>query len=61
MKYKYHYVIYKSGVLYDTAQDDLMLHIKMNTICEMWGVLRMPNFKAIKKRISKEEWKRRYC
>lgn len=61
MKYKYHYEIYRNGVLYDTAQDTLMLHIMQQHLLEMWGVERYNNFSYKKKRISKEEWKERYC
>lgn len=61
MKYKYHYVVKKSGVDYDSAQDTYMLHAIMDWICQYFGASRMSNFKVEKKRISVEDWKARYC
>lgn len=61
MAYKYHYVIYQSGVVYDYAQDKFMLHTTMNWLLEKLGFERYKNYSFKKKRISKEEWKARYC
>ena len=60
-EYKYHYEIYKSGVLYDCVQDTLMLHIAKQHLIEFWGIERFRNFTFKKVRISKEDWKKRYC
>ena len=67
MKYKYHYVIYEKDTLYgwsikDTAKDLLMLDLMTNWLCEYHGITYYGNnFKFEKKRISVDEWKRRYC
>ena len=59
--YKYHYEIYKSGVLYDCVQDSFMLCCAKQQIIKMWGITHYKNFTFKKVRISKEEWKKRYC
>jgi len=64
--YKYHYVIYEKDALYgwaiqDTAQDLLMLKLMLNWLCQYHGITYHDKFKVEKKRISKDEWKARYC
>ena len=59
--YKYHYEIYKSGVLYDCVQDSFALYCAKQWLIEFWGLERYKNFSFRKVRISKEDWKKRYC
>ena len=61
MAYKYHYEIYKSGVLYDSVQDSFMLWVAKQWLIKYWGLEHYKNFSFKKKRISKEDWKARYC
>lgn len=60
MAYKYHYEIYKNGVLYDTAQDQLMLCATKHYLIQYWGLQNYKNFTFKKVRISVEEWRKKY-
>ena len=63
-KYKYHYVIYKANSYFgyweeiDTAQDKFMLCCLKEKYCALFSQVQL---RWKKERISKEDWKRRYC
>lgn len=62
MKYKYHYVIKnRYGEVIDTAQDKFVKDIMMNWLCKYHGITYTQTLCIERKRISKDEWKARYC
>lgn len=60
-RYKYHWVVMRHGIVYDYAQDTFMLQAIKHWLLEHRGIENYNTFTFKKVRISKEEWKRRYC